>query len=394
MDAIKIQNLDVVFGEQSQKALSLLDEGKTRQEIIEQTGQVVGVDNVSMSVKEGEICVLMGLSGSGKSSLLRAVNGLNPITRGSLQVKDGNSQVELSSCDSDTLRDLRTHRVSMVFQKFALMPWLTVLDNVAFGLEMLGMPKAQRREKAREQLAMVELSDWAKKYPHELSGGMQQRVGLARAFAMDTDILLMDEPFSALDPLIRAQLQDELISLQKKLNKTILFVSHDLDEALKIGNNIAIMESGKLIQHGKPEEIVLTPENDYVKDFVAHTNPLNVLKGRSLMQPVSELEREAARLQICPVQKVWVEARDSQLYLDDKTSLRLIDWRDERVKFDDISKQSVVIASPDIGMREAIKLKQLSGQPILLVEGGELVGVLDDNDFYSGLLGKHSYKAA
>ena len=385
MDAITIKNLDVVFGDQPQKALSLLNEGKTRQEIIEQTGQVVGVDNVTMSVKEGEICVLMGLSGSGKSSLLRAVNGLNPVTRGSLQVKDGDCQVELSSCDANALRHLRTHRVSMVFQKFALMPWLTVLDNVAFGLEMLGMSKAQRREKAREQLAMVELSDWESKYPHELSGGIQQRVGLARAFAMDTDILLMDEPFSALDPLIRAQLQDELISLQKKLNKTILFVSHDLDEALKIGNNIAIMESGKLIQHGKPEQIVLAPENDYV----AHTNPLNVLKGRSLMQPVSQLEREAARLQICPVQKVWVEERDSKLYLDDKTSLTLIDWRDEKVNLDDISHQSVVIASPDIGMREAIKLKQLSGQPILLVENGELVGVLDDNDFYSGLLGKH-----
>ena len=243
MDAIKIQNLDVVFGDQPHKALALLDEGKARQEIIDQTGQVVGVDNVTMSVKEGEICVLMGLSGSGKSSLLRAVNGLNSISRGSLQIKDGDNQVEISSCNEETLRHLRTHRVSMVFQKFALMPWLTVLDNVAFGLEMQGMPKAERRAKAREQLEMVELSDWEHKYPHELSGGMQQRVGLARAFAMDTDILLMDEPFSALDPLIRAQLQDELIQLQKKLNKTILFVSHDLDEALKIGNNIAIMES-------------------------------------------------------------------------------------------------------------------------------------------------------
>ncbi|KJY76656.1 ABC transporter ATP-binding protein [Vibrio coralliilyticus] len=389
MDAIKIQNLDVVFGDQPQKALSLLDEGKARQEIIDQTGQVVGVDNVTMSVKEGEICVLMGLSGSGKSSLLRAVNGLNSISRGSLQIKDGDNQVELSSCNEETLRHLRTHRVSMVFQKFALMPWLTVLDNVAFGLEMQGMAKAERRAKAREQLEMVELSDWEHKYPHELSGGMQQRVGLARAFAMDTDILLMDEPFSALDPLIRAQLQDELIQLQKKLNKTILFVSHDLDEALKIGNNIAIMESGKLIQHGKPEQIVLSPENDYVKDFVSHTNPLNVLKGRSLMQPASELEQEDARWQICPMQKVWVEERNNQLHLDNKADLKLVDWRDDEIELSDIDKESVVIASPDIGMREAIKLKQRSGQPILLVENGELIGVLDDSDFYAGLLGKH-----
>ncbi|MEF1226632.1 choline ABC transporter ATP-binding protein, partial [Vibrio fortis] len=278
MDAITIKNLDVVFGDNTQLALEKLDQGKSRQEIIDETGQVVGVDNVSLNIQEGEICVLMGLSGSGKSSLLRAVNGLNPISRGSLEVKDGDKQVDLAQCDETTLRHLRTHRVSMVFQKFALMPWLTVLDNVAFGLEMQGIAKDARRAKAREQLEMVGLAEWETKFPHELSGGMQQRVGLARAFAMDTDILLMDEPFSALDPLIRAQLQDELITLQNKLNKTILFVSHDLDEALKIGNNIAIMESGKLIQHGKPEEIVLKPKTEYVKDFVAHTNPLNVLK--------------------------------------------------------------------------------------------------------------------
>ncbi len=195
MDAITIKNLDVVFGDKPQLALEQLDQGKTRQEIIDQTSQVVGVDNVSMSVKEGEICVLMGLSGSGKSSLLRAVNGLNTISRGSLALKNGDDYVDLATCDDETLRHLRTHRVSMVFQKFALMPWLTVLDNVAFGLELQGMSKSTRRNKAREQLELVGLSEWEDKYPHELSGGMQQRVGLARAFAMDTDILLMDEPF-------------------------------------------------------------------------------------------------------------------------------------------------------------------------------------------------------
>ncbi|MGB2080074.1 MAG: ATP-binding cassette domain-containing protein, partial [Vibrio sp.] len=217
MNAIHIENLDVVFGEQPQKAIQLLDQGLSRQDIIDQTGQVVGVDGVSMDIQEGEICVLMGLSGSGKSSLLRAVNGLNSISRGALTIKDGDNQVNLAQCNPNTLRHLRTHRVSMVFQKFALMPWLTVLDNVAFGLEMKGMKKSQRRQKAREHLELVSLDQWADKYPHELSGGMQQRVGLARAFAMDTDILLMDEPFSALDPLIRAQLQDELLMLQKKL---------------------------------------------------------------------------------------------------------------------------------------------------------------------------------
>ncbi|BCG20559.1 choline ABC transporter ATP-binding protein [Vibrio alginolyticus] len=384
MDAITIKNLDVVFGQQQAQALALLDQGKSRQEIIDETGQVVGVDNVSLNVKQGEICVLMGLSGSGKSSLLRTVNGLNDISRGSLKIKDGDDMVELSNCDEQKLRHLRTHRVSMVFQKFALMPWLTVLDNVAFGLEMQGIGKAERRKKAREQLEMVGLSEWETKFPHELSGGMQQRVGLARAFAMDTDILLMDEPFSALDPLIRAQLQDELILLQEKLNKTILFVSHDLDEALKIGNNIAIMESGKLIQHGKPEQIILAPENDYVADFVAHTNPLNVLKGRSLMR--DDLVREDTRVLICPDKNIWVIQESKGLSLADKDK-SLIQWKSDSSNLDEVNENSLVQVSPEISMREAIELKQRSNQPLLMVEDNKLVGVLSDNELYDALLG-------
>ncbi|EGQ7763229.1 choline ABC transporter ATP-binding protein [Vibrio alginolyticus] len=384
MDAITIKNLDVVFGQQQAQALALLDQGKSRQEIIDETGQVVGVDNVSLNVKQGEICVLMGLSGSGKSSLLRTVNGLNEISRGSLKIKDGDDMVELSNCDEQKLRHLRTHRVSMVFQKFALMPWLTVLDNVAFGLEMQGIGKAERRKKAREQLEMVGLSEWETKFPHELSGGMQQRVGLARAFAMDTDILLMDEPFSALDPLIRAQLQDELILLQEKLNKTILFVSHDLDEALKIGNNIAIMESGKLIQHGKPEQIILAPENDYVADFVAHTNPLNVLKGRSLMR--DDLVREDTRVLICPDKDIWVIQESKGLSLADKDK-SLIQWKNDSSNLDEVNENSLVQVSPEISMREAIELKQRSNQPLLMVEDNKLVGVLSDNELYDALLG-------
>ncbi|AVF93351.1 choline ABC transporter ATP-binding protein [Vibrio diabolicus] len=384
MDAITIQNLDVVFGQQQSQALALLDQGKSRQEIIDETGQVVGVDNVSLNVKQGEICVLMGLSGSGKSSLLRTVNGLNEISRGSLKIKDGDDMVELSNCDEQKLRHLRTHRVSMVFQKFALMPWLTVLDNVAFGLEMQGIGKAERRKKAREQLEMVGLSEWETKFPHELSGGMQQRVGLARAFAMDTDILLMDEPFSALDPLIRAQLQDELILLQEKLNKTILFVSHDLDEALKIGNNIAIMESGKLIQHGKPEQIILAPENDYVADFVAHTNPLNVLKGRSLMR--DDLVREDERVLICPDKDIWVTQESKGLSLAD-TDKSLVQWKSDSSNLDEVNENSLVQVSPEISMREAIELKQRSNQPLLMVEDNQLVGVLSDHELYDALLG-------
>ncbi|KAB0288418.1 choline ABC transporter ATP-binding protein [Vibrio fortis] len=394
MDAITIKNLDVVFGDNTQLALERLDQGKSRQEIIDETGQVVGVDNVSLNIQEGEICVLMGLSGSGKSSLLRAVNGLNSISRGSLEVKDGDKQVDLAQCDETTLRHLRTHRVSMVFQKFALMPWLTVLDNVAFGLEMQGMAKDARRAKAREQLEMVGLAEWETKFPHELSGGMQQRVGLARAFAMDTDILLMDEPFSALDPLIRAQLQDELITLQNKLNKTILFVSHDLDEALKIGNNIAIMESGKLIQHGKPEEIVLKPKTEYVKDFVAHTNPLNVLKGRSLMQPLESLEQQDDSWKVCASKDVWVEQVEGALTIKGENDLNLHTWQASDSDELDLEPSTLVVASPEIGMRDAIKLKQQSDYPVLLVENKQLVGVLDNSEFYSALTGEFQQNSA
>ncbi len=389
MNAITIENLDVVFGQSPQKALALLDQGLTRQEIIDQTSQVVGVNNVSLSIKEGEICVLMGLSGSGKSSLLRAVNGLNTISRGSLKIKDADENVDLASCDENTLRRLRTHRVSMVFQKFALMPWLSVVDNVAFGLDMQGVSKSERRERARKQLEMVGLAEWEDKFPHELSGGMQQRVGLARAFAMDTDILLMDEPFSALDPLIRAQLQDELLELQSKLNKTILFVSHDLDEALKLGNNIAIMESGKLIQHGKPEEIVLTPETQYVKDFVAHTNPLNVLKGRSLMQPIDQLKAEQQKLCICEHDEIWVTTANDNLEVFSKKPLEVVHWSTANLDLDNIGSSMLIIASPDIDMREAIELKHRSQHPVLLMEHNQVVGVLNDSEFYNALLGNY-----
>ena len=387
MNAITINNLDVVFGDKQQQALALLDQGKSRQQIIDETKQVVGVNNVSLQIKEGEICVLMGLSGSGKSSLLRAVNGLNDISRGELLIKDGEQTVDLANCSKAQLQHLRTHRVSMVFQKFALMPWLTVLDNVAFGLEMQNIPKKERHQRAREQLEMVGLAEWEDKYPSELSGGMQQRVGLARAFVMDTDILLMDEPFSALDPLIRAQLQDELLALQSKLNKTILFVSHDLDEALKIGNNIAIMESGELIQHGKSEEIVLNPKTDYVRDFVAHTNPLNVLKGRSLMTPVKTLEQQGNTYKVCDADELWIAQNEDTLSIGNEGNIDCLSWQITDAIPSHINDTTIVMVSPDISMRDAIELKRLNNKPLLMVENNQLVGVLHNKNVYNALLG-------
>jgi glycine betaine/proline transport system ATP-binding protein len=291
-NVVEFKNVDILFGKDTSQAVALLDAGKTRAEILDQTGTVLGCAGASLSVKEGEISVLMGLSGSGKSTLLRAVNGLNKVTRGTVLVRDGARMIDVVTCDEATLRHLRQGQVAMVFQQFALLPWRTVAENVGFGLELAGVSDAERKARVDKQLKLVGLDQWANKYAHELSGGMQQRVGLARAFATEAPILLMDEPFSALDPLIRTKLQDELLQLQKTLKKTIIFVSHDLEEALKIGNTITIMEGGRIVQSGRPEDIVLRPANDYVRDFIANVNPLSVLTAWNVMRGLHELERD------------------------------------------------------------------------------------------------------
>ncbi|WP_316014188.1 choline ABC transporter ATP-binding protein [Roseobacter sp. HKCCA0434] len=283
--AVSFENVNIVFGDRPQSALPLMDEGRTRAEVQSETGQVLGVHDCSLNVRAGEILVLMGLSGSGKSTLLRAVNGLNPVVRGAVHVNDGNRMVDVTRASRKELRRIRTDRVAMVFQQFGLLPWRTVAENVGLGLELSGMGRTKRREKVMHQLDLVGLSDWADRKVGDLSGGMQQRVGLARAFATEAPILLMDEPFSALDPLIRTRLQDELLELQGRLQRTILFVSHDLDEAFKLGDRIAIMEGGRIVQAGTPQQIHADPANEYVADFVAHMNPLGVLTARTVMVP-------------------------------------------------------------------------------------------------------------
>ncbi len=295
MPAIDFQNVDILFGAAGRrrdpavaKALTLLDGGADRETIAAATGVVLGAAGAHLTVKSGEISVLMGLSGSGKSTLLRAANGLNPVTRGSVMLRHQGGVVDVATCDADVLRAVRRTSAAMVFQQFALLPWRTVRENVGLGLEFRGLDKAARRRIVDEKLELVGLGEWADRNTDELSGGMQQRVGLARAFAGDADILLMDEPFSALDPLIRSRLQDELISLQKTVKKTILFVSHDLDEALKLGDQISIMQAGRIIQTGAAQDIVLRPVNDYVAQFVRHMNPLSVLTGADVMAPVAE----------------------------------------------------------------------------------------------------------
>jgi glycine betaine/proline transport system ATP-binding protein len=285
MSMVRFEDVSIVFGDRPGAALPLMDQGLERQEIQERTGQILGVHDCSLAVEEGEIVVLMGLSGSGKSTLLRAVNGLNPVARGAVHVRAGGEMRNVTAADARLLRDLRLNHIAMVFQQFGLLPWRTVRDNVGLGLELGGTPEAEIRSRVEAQLELVGLADWADRKVGELSGGMQQRVGLARAFVTEAPILLMDEPFSALDPLIRNRLQDELLELQQRLKRTILFVSHDLDEAFKLGNRIAILEGGRIVQAGTPQEIIARPASAYVADFVAHMNPLTVLTAEDVMSP-------------------------------------------------------------------------------------------------------------
>ena len=383
-----LKDVDILFGGDVAAALRLLDSGAERREIHEATGSVVGVAGTSLAIDEGEICVLMGLSGSGKSTLLRAVNGLNKVTRGEVLVRDGDTQIDMADCDDTTLRRMRMGRIGMVFQQFALFPWRTVHENVSFGLELRGMNRAERNAIVEEKLKLVELDQWREKFVHELSGGMQQRVGLARALATDADILLMDEPFSALDPLIREHLQDELLDLQQSLKKTILFVSHDLNEALKLGNHIAIMESGRIVQFGEPEEIVLNPANEYVAEFVSHMNALNVLRCRSLMTPVEEVRRQGDALVLD-----WSGHSRLTLTASGEPQQVLIENRPASITnysagmdLSALDDGTICAASPELRMRTAIEIRYRTGRPVLLVEDGRVTGVIGDDEIYRGLL--------
>jgi glycine betaine/proline transport system ATP-binding protein len=286
---IEISNVWKIFGANSDAALSAVrDEGLSKAEVLDRWNAVVGVADVSLSVNRGEIFCIMGLSGSGKSTLVRHFNRLLEPTDGKILI-EGTDVVGLGPAD---LQSFRNRKIGMVFQNFALMPHRSVLDNVAMPLEIRGVPKNERMRQAASFLDIVELGAWGAKYAHELSGGMQQRVGLARALAANPDVLLMDEPFSALDPLIRRQLQDEFIRLSKILKKTTVFITHDLDEAVRIGDRIAIMRDGRVVQMGSAEDIVMHPADDYVADFVAGISRLKVVRAHAVMRPISEYEAD------------------------------------------------------------------------------------------------------
>jgi glycine betaine/proline transport system ATP-binding protein len=401
--ALEFQNVDILFcREQGTKsarairdALARLDAGESRDAISAACGVVVGVVGASLSIARGEICVMMGLSGSGKSTLLRAANGLTGVTRGRVLINEGDTPIDVGHCSKDDLLRLRRERVAMVFQQFALLPWRTVADNVGLGLELRGEPAAERRKIVAEQLELVGLSQWADRHVGELSGGMQQRVGLARAFATNADILLMDEPFSALDPLIRDKLQDELLALQERVKKTILFVSHDLDEALRLGDRISIMHHGRIVQTGAAQDIVLRPANDYVAEFVQHMNPLTVLTGAMIMRKREQMARADGVLCLDDAHhyRLQLDSRFAPVELHfhgQPHALRAVGQ--DAVCAED--ERAVLVAPSSLSLQSLIQLRQRTGHPVLLAEGGEVVGVCGEVEIIRALAARRPVAAA
>ncbi|RVU30805.1 quaternary amine ABC transporter ATP-binding protein [Neptunomonas marina] len=278
---IQIENLYKVFGKNPASVMTLVHEGRSKEDILAETGHTLGLKNINLTINKGEIFVIMGLSGSGKSTMIRHFNRLIEPTEGVIRVEN----TDVMKLSAKELEQFRRHKMSMVFQRFGLMPHRTVLDNVAYGLSIQGVDKAERNGKAREWLETVGLAGYEEQYPAQLSGGQQQRVGLARALCTDAEILLMDEAFSALDPLIRSEMQDQLIQLQEQLHKTIIFITHDLDEALRIGDRIAILKDGEMVQQGTPDEILLNPATGYVEAFVKDVNRARALTVETVMKP-------------------------------------------------------------------------------------------------------------
>jgi len=379
MPVIEIKDLTKVFGRNSKQALKMLDDGLTKAEILKKTGNTVGVNRASFSVEEGETFVIMGLSGSGKSTLVRLINRLIEPTEGSILI-DG---VDLSKMDQPSLRQVRREKLSMVFQSFALFPHRTILENAEFGLEIQKIPKEERSKKAAESLRMVGLGDYFGQYPNQLSGGMQQRVGLARALANDPAVLLMDEAFSALDPLIRKGMQDELLDLQSKMKKTILFITHDLDEALRIGDRIALMKDGSIVQIGTPEQILVNPANDYVEKFVEDVDRSKILTAQHIMKrpETVNIDNHGPRIALDRMREVGlsgVYVVDSQRNLKGYVTA---DHAAEALKnevrsLDGILTNDIPRVDKDTPMHDIFNIIHDSPIPVAVVEDGKLFGII------------------
>ena len=381
MSKIVVENLYKIFGPTPAKALALLKDGVDKEEILKKTGQGVGVNNASFTVEEGEIVVVMGLSGSGKSTLVRCINRLIEPSEGKVIV-DG---VDVGSLDMDALRKFRQQKLGMVFQNFALFPHRTVCQNTEYGLEIQGMAPEERRQKAMDALKLVGLEGWEDSMPSQLSGGMQQRVGLARALAMDPDILLMDEAFSALDPLIRRDMQDELINLQDEMDKTILFISHDLDEALKLGDRIVLMKDGAIVQVGTPEEILTEPADEYVARFVEDVDITKVLTAEMVMKRSEAVAYQHTDGPRAALRKMKTHAIGS-LFVLDKHNVLLgfvnvedcVRLREEGVKtLDTIINNEVGAVPPDMPATDLIQIIHDRGKPLPVVnDKGRFLGVV------------------
>ncbi len=384
---IRLEGVSKVFGRQAQRAIEDLRKGKGKTEVQSEHAAVVGSFDVSLEIKSGEIFVIMGLSGSGKSTLLRLINRLHEPSTGRVHI-DGQDITELGS---KQLRELRREKFGMVFQSFALLPHRTVMGNVEFGLEIQGVDKEERRKRSQEVIETVGLSGYESKYASELSGGMQQRVGLARALAADPEILLMDEAFSALDPLIRSQLQDDLLEIQDRLGKTIVFVSHDLDEALKLGNRIAIMRDGRLIQVGTPEEIIAHPADDYVSAFVEGADRTQVLTAEQIMRRPTTTghPKDSPRTLLRKMERsgfgglvIMDNSRKVHGYLGLDEAIRQRDAE----RLDPESVHPLPTATPETNLHDLINLVTEKASPVVVLDPRErLIGIVDKSTLLAAL---------
>ncbi|WP_142826816.1 quaternary amine ABC transporter ATP-binding protein [Planococcus soli] len=392
MKKIEVNNLTKIFGSHPQQGLKRLMNGEQKESILAETGMTVGVNQASFSVEAGEFFVIMGLSGSGKSTLIRLVNRLIEPTSGEVLI-DGQNIVEMGK---NELIETRRKKLGMVFQQFGLFPHRTVLQNVAYGLEIQGVKKEERNKRAQQSIEDVGLHGYENSYPKELSGGMQQRVGLARALANDSDILLMDEAFSALDPLIRKEMQDELLNLQNKLGKTILFITHDLDEALKLGDRIAIMKNGEIVQVGTADEILENPANEYVSNFVKDVDRSKVLMASHVMKkPAVHMADKSGAL--AAVRKME-EAGASSIFVVDKdnnfkgllTIDNAINAYKENLPIENVLIEDIHEISPETPLNDLFGVAVEAKYPLAVVENGKLLGIVSRVSILSGLvLGKN-----
>lgn len=395
-DKLVVENLYKIFGADPDRAFDLLEAGKSKDEILKETGLTIGVQDTSFKVKAGEIFVVMGLSGSGKSTLVRMLNRLIEPTRGEVTI-DGE---KITQIGPEQVRDIRLRKMAMVFQHFALFPHMTVAENVAYGLKIQGVEEAERRDQAMKALEQVGLKAWANSPPNALSGGMQQRVGLARGLAVDPEILLMDEPFSALDPLIRRDMQKELLVLQQRVHKTIVFITHDLNEALILGDRIAIMKEGRFVQIGTPQDIVAEPADDYVAAFTQDIDRGRVFTTEYVMEEPGALSLDADSPQTA-VDKMKKLNRDGLYVVNDGRIAGVVTFRDAAEAavgnsrdLRDILRDSYPTVDPDM-LLYTVYDECTSGLPIAVIDNdGELKGVVDPLHVFAKLTPKTEQQAA